>query len=142
MAEDSLDGSDSSGIASSLENSGQEGIAGSGGESWPPPKIHDIPPQPIKRHHITDEQAEMLATRPRKHWDETTWAAFGGAIAALPSAVDAGISAFKREPLLLQGFELVQVGVFFAFLIWFLARKRHSNEETSIDLLQRLRRQG
>jgi hypothetical protein len=108
--------------------------------AWPAPDVEDIPPRPIKRHHISDEIAEMLATLPRNKWDDpTSAAALGGAAASLPSAVDALISAVQRQPFSLQLFESIQVAIFLCFAVWFLARKRSKKGKTSADLLEELR---
>jgi hypothetical protein len=72
-------------------------------------EVDVIPPQPIKTLHLPFERALMLATLPRKKWDELTWAAFTGAAAALPSAIDAFIHAYHRKPFALEAFETVQL---------------------------------
>jgi hypothetical protein len=116
-----------------------QNIAASEGHIWPAMQVEDILPRPVKRHHINDDVAEMLATLPRKRWDESTWAALGGAAAAFPSAADALHSAYERTPFSLHAFELVQVTIFLGFLIWFFARQRSKGEKTSGKLLEELR---
>lgn len=108
--------------------------------AWPAPAVEDIPPRPIKRHHIPDEVAEMLATLPRNKWDDpTSAAALGGAAASFPSAVGALVSAVQRQPFSLQLFESIQVAIFLCFAVWFVARKRSKKGKTSADLLEELR---
>jgi hypothetical protein len=114
-------------------------VPASEGQSWPAVPVVDIKPRTVKRHHINDDVAEMLATLPRKRWDESTWAAFGGAVAALPSAAEAIHAGYEREPFSLHGFEIVQVMIFIGFFIWFLARRGSKKEKTSTDLLNELR---
>jgi hypothetical protein len=81
----------------------------------------------------------MLATLPRNRWDESTSAALGGAVASFPSAVNACISAFQRQPFSLHLFEAAQVAIFLCFTVWFFSRKRSKKEKTSGDLLEELR---
>lgn len=108
-------------------------------EAWPVPAFRDVPPRPIVRHHISDEVAEMLATLPRKKWDESTWAALGGAVAAFPSAVEAVVHGFQQQPFSLHWFEATQIAIFLCFLVWLISRKRSKHENTSIDVLNELR---
>jgi hypothetical protein len=115
-------------------------LAEGGGDIWPAAEIVDIPPRAIMRHHLSDEVAHMLATLPRKNWDETTWAAFGGTLAAAPSAIDALLKGFSRHPFSLEWFEIIQVMILVGFLVWFFARKRQKGEKTSVELLEELRR--
>ena len=65
---------------------------------------------------------QMLATHPRRKWDEFTWAALTGTISAAPSAAQAIWSAYQRSPFSLQAFEFVQVAICGGFFVWFLAR--------------------
>lgn len=109
--------------------------------SYPATPIEEIPPPPIRRHHIPDETAARLATLPRNRWDEMTWGAFGGAVAAFPSAIDAvKTAALKDKGFSLDLFGEVQVLIFVVFFVWFVVRKLSSRGETSGDLLKELRK--
>jgi hypothetical protein len=115
---------------SRLEISGK----GTGGDI----PVDAVTPQPIKTLNLPFERALMLATMPRKKWDELTWAAFTGAAAALPSAVDAFIHAYKRNPFALEAFETVQVLIFFGFVVWFISLFFSRHEQTSLEYLREL----
>ena len=111
---------------------------GSGTELAPIPQ-HPVPPEPLRTLHLPYERAHKLATLPRKKWDELTWAAFTGAAAALPSAIDAIVHAWKRNPFALEAFETVQVLIFFGFLVWFVVSFLYSRrEQTSLEYLSQL----
>lgn len=62
----------------------------------------------------------MLAGAPRKRWSEHTEAALAGLLAALPSAADAIRDAIDRKPISFEPFELVQILIFFGFIVWFI----------------------
>jgi hypothetical protein len=113
--------------------------SGTPSAAWPEPTFQDIPPPPIKRHHISDETAEQLATLPRKRLDEMAWAALGGAIAAAPSAVDAINTALNQSQFSLHAIGSVQIGIFLVFFVWFLSRIGIRSTKTSGDLLKKLR---
>jgi hypothetical protein len=81
----------------------------------------------------------MLATLPRKKWDEWTWAALGGAIAAFPSAIDAIIAAFKTIPVSFGIFQTIQILIFGGFLVWFFVSRAYSKGgQTAAEYLNEL----
>jgi len=102
--------------------------------------IDQVTPKPLKTVQLPYERAYMLATLPRQKWDEKTWAAASGAIAALPSAVDAVLSGFHdKEPYSLGAFQIVQVLIFFGFAVWFLSTRVSAKEiKTSGEYLNEL----
>lgn len=98
-----------------------------------------VPPQPIKTVHLPYERAHMLATLPRKKWDEWTWAALGGAVAAFPSAIDAIISAFQATPVSFKVFQTFQILIFGGFLVWFFVSRAYSKgTQTATEYLNEL----
>jgi hypothetical protein len=114
-----------------------EGV-GSGGQVVPIPQ-EPIPPKPLRTLNLPYERAHMLAMLPRKKWDELTWGAFTGAAAALPSAIDALVHAWKRTPFGLEAFETFQVLIFFGFSVWFIVSFLYSQRErTSQEYLNEL----
>lgn len=100
----------------------------------------EMQPQPVEILHFTGERAFMLATLPRKKWDEFTWGALSGTLAALPSAADALLDAFNSHPFSLQLFPTVQVVIFVGFAIWFVITRVYAKQEkTSIEYLNEIR---
>jgi hypothetical protein len=111
-----------------------ESSAGSGGVPQ-----DSIPPEPIRTLTLPYERARMLATMPQSKWSESTKAAFTGMVAALPSAIDALIHAGQRKSFALEGFEIVEVLVCFAFVIWLIVSLITSRiHQTSIEHLEEL----
>lgn len=81
----------------------------------------------------------MLATLPRKKWDEFTYAALTGFIAALPSAIEAVYNAAQRSEFSVHAFELVQVLIAAGFFVWFMVKVYGgSSEQTAAELLKEL----
>jgi len=98
--------------------------------------------EPVQTLHIPYESARRLARLPRtKSYIETTAAAFGGTIAALPSATNAVRHALNRNTFGLEIFEIVQVLICFGCLAWLIVSLMHSRQEkTSVEYLDELRR--
>jgi hypothetical protein len=95
-----------------------------------------ITPQPLRILPLPYERARALAMLPRSKWSEGTKAAFAGAIAALPSAIDALIHACGRKPFSLEAFETIQVLLFFGFLVWLVISFITSRiDQTSLEYL-------
>jgi hypothetical protein len=98
-----------------------------------------VAPQPIKIVNLPYERAHVLATLPRRKWDEWTWAALGGAIAACPSAADAIIVAFKTPPVSFGIFQTIQISIFVGFLVWFFVSRAYSKgSKTAAEYLYEL----
>jgi hypothetical protein len=82
--------------------------------------------------HLPYESARRLALLPRtKYYNESTAAAFAGTIAALPSAGNAILHGAQRNAFSLEIFEIIQVLIFFGFLVWLFVSLMYSREEKS-----------
>ena len=99
-----------------------------------------ISSEPARTLNLPYESARRLANLPRiKYHKESTAAAFAGAIAALPSAIDAVLHAVRRHPFGLEIFETIQVLICFGFLVWLFVSLMYSREEkTSAEYLDEL----
>ncbi len=81
----------------------------------------------------------MLATLPRKKWGEESWAALTGALGAIPGALDALHMAGSRPTFSLEGFEIVEILVFFGFVVWLAVAALNSiREKTAMEYLEEL----
>jgi hypothetical protein len=127
-----------SAMASGAENAPLPNSGASAGALAPFP-TEAVPPQPIKTVNLPFERAQMLATLPRKKWDEWTWAALGGAVAAFPSAIDAIISAYQATPVSFRIFQTIQIVIFGGFLVWFFVSRAYSKgTQTTAEYLNEL----
>jgi hypothetical protein len=114
-------------------------VAVASGTPWASPIIERIEPHPIKIHQISDERLEMLATLPRKKWDQF---ALGGAAASFPSAAESIHSSWGPGiSLHLDLFGLLEVIIFIAFSVGVIVQRFRGNY-TSEDLLTNIRSPG
>jgi len=99
-----------------------------------------IASEPIRLLPLPYGSARRLASLPRiKYYNESTAAAFAGAIAALPSATNAVLHAVKRATFGLEIFETVEVLICFGFFVWLIVSLMYSREEkTSAEYLDEL----
>lgn len=101
-------------------------------------------PKPRVFKDLAYEHAHMLATMPRRKVTELyDGAAFGGAVAALPSALDAFVAACRRSPFAVEWFELLQILIFFGFTLWFVIKiLGRVGQQTSGEYLAELVKKG
>jgi len=88
--------------------------------------------EPVRTLQLPYESARRLSLLPRtKYHNESSAAALAGTVAALPSAGHAVLHVFQRNTFALEGFEIIQVAIFFGFLVWLLVSLMYSREEKS-----------
>jgi hypothetical protein len=108
----------------------------SGGTPFPQ---DSVVPQPIRILPMPFERARELATLPRKKWGEESWAALTGALGASAGGLDAIHKAYVRPTFSIEGFEVVEVLVFFGFLVWLLISVINAvREKTALEYLAEL----